>query len=646
MSEVEDPNRERWSSRLAFYFAAIGAAVGFGNVWRFPSLAKDYGGGAFFVPYLMALFFIGIPILILEISLGQYYQTSDIGVFGTFHPRWKGVGLTSVVCAYMLVTYYSVLISWVTHAFFDSFGNDHPWAKDGTTGDEAIDYFFNKIIGMETVGDDGRPTRVIGANVGFSALVWFVVWLCLAFGAKWTGRITYFTMGFPILLLFIFLIRAVTLDGSSDGIEEYIGKWEMDVLSDRADVWSTAVSQIFFSIGITFGTMTAFGSYLPRNEPATLNSFVIALSNSCFSFIAGFAVFASLGHLALKEGVSVNDLSYGGFSLVFGTWPVVLGGLSGGIHWVRLLFLNLFLLGIDSNFALLEGPLTAILDSVYFKNTSRAKMSALLCFIAWGLSIIYCTDAGLSFLDAIDFYINFVMLLIGCFETFAAGWIYGIQSQVETYGLNAVFAHFVANFGSVIIASGLWFGISDAGVAVWVGFIALVVLYLIGMGVTIFYLNQRSQENVEKLGSYNAMLVDFMYGNVLKLRAELSSVVGFLPVAWAIAMKQFLPQVILILFINLATSDNGSGEPLLGNYGNYPTWPYQVIGILIIVFTAFMFLIGLVAPRVYSGLAVVEIPNLDGNKEEPMKEEPLKEEPPKEGPIEGPKKDENFEYEA
>jgi len=88
----EPEERGEWSSRLAFYMATIGAAVGFGNVWRFPSLAVKYGGGAFFVPYLMALFLLGIPLAILEIGFGQYFQTGDIGVFGTFHPRLRGVG--------------------------------------------------------------------------------------------------------------------------------------------------------------------------------------------------------------------------------------------------------------------------------------------------------------------------------------------------------------------------------------------------------------------------------------------------------------------------------------------------------------------------------------------------------------------------
>jgi len=143
----EEKERERWTSNVAFYFAAIGAAVGFGNVWRFPALAADYGGGAFFIPYLMALFLIGIPLLILEISLGQYYQTGDVGVFGSFHRRWRGVGVASVACAYMVVTYYSVLIAWVIRAFFDSFGDNDPWANDGTTGEIAANYFVDEIIG-------------------------------------------------------------------------------------------------------------------------------------------------------------------------------------------------------------------------------------------------------------------------------------------------------------------------------------------------------------------------------------------------------------------------------------------------------------------------------------------------------------------
>ena len=119
-------------------------------------------------------------------------------------------------------------------------------------------------------------------------------------------------------------------------------------------MWSVACSQVFFSISLTFGLLTSYGSHCKRNEPVLLNSCVVIGLNSMYSVITGFAVFCALGHLAHLEGVEVTDLPLAGFGLVFGTWPVVLGTLPGGIHWVRLLFFNLFLLGIDSAFAFVE----------------------------------------------------------------------------------------------------------------------------------------------------------------------------------------------------------------------------------------------------------------------------------------------------
>ena len=204
-------------------------------------------------------------------------------------------------------------------AFFDSFGDDDPWAKKGGDGSEASKYFFNEIVGMDTVREGSlRPTRLVGANVGYSAVVWMCVWLCLAFGTENTGRIAYITMGLPILFLFIFLFRSIALEGASDGIEEYIGKWDMKVLREQPDVWSRAVSQIFFSLSTTMGTMPAYGSHCPRGEPAVLNSVVIGVSNCMFSFISGFAVFAAVGHLAHLQGVPVDKVPYETFSLVFG----------------------------------------------------------------------------------------------------------------------------------------------------------------------------------------------------------------------------------------------------------------------------------------------------------------------------------------
>mmetsp|Transcript_14648 Transcript_14648/g.29751 ORF Transcript_14648/g.29751 Transcript_14648/m.29751 type:complete len:649 (-) Transcript_14648:136-2082(-) len=601
----ETKDRERWSSTYAFYFAAVGAAVGFGNVWRFPALAADYGGGAFFIPYLMALFLIGIPLLMLEIGLGQYYQTGDVGVFGSFHRRWKGVGLCSVACAFILVTYYSVLIAWVINAFFDSFGGRDPWADDGVTGGEAIDYFIDKLIGASTLGDDGRPTRMVWANVGYSAVAWFLIWACLAGGTKWTGRITYLTMGIPIVLLFIFLFTSVTLEGANLGVKEYIGRWDMKVLTERPDVWSTAVSQIFFSIGVTFGIMTAFGSYNNRDRPVALDSFVIACSNSLFSFISGFAVFASLGHLADLQGVTVKELDFAGFSLVFGTWPVVFGTLPGGEHWVRLLFFDLFLLGIDSGFGLLEGSLTAAADTVYFCKWKKWQLAALQCIVGFGFSFIYCTDAGLNFLDAVDWYINFVLLLVGFFETFAAGWIYGLEDSIKSLGTKVVVSYGCANFLSVIAASCLWFGVSENGAAIGSGFAALFGVYAVGIVITAIFMKQR-MDQVPGKWTWSDMAWELAFGNIMHLRDRLANCVGFFPRIWAYMVKQFMPHVLLILFANLASSTNDNGKKVFGNYGGYRAWPFQYLGYGCVLFAGSLFLIGLVFPDAYDGLTLID----------------------------------------
>ena len=146
-----------------------------------------------------------------------------------------------------------------------------------------------------------------------------------------TGYITYGTMGLPIILLFLFLGRAVTLPGAEDGIQTYIGEWDMSVLVNQPEVWSKAASQIFFSLGLTSGIMTAYGSHVDRNEPALLKSVFIACSNCMFSFIAGFAVFGAIGHLAYVEDKDFSEISYASFGLVFGTWPVVLNTLPGKI---------------------------------------------------------------------------------------------------------------------------------------------------------------------------------------------------------------------------------------------------------------------------------------------------------------------------
>lgn len=571
---------------MAFYFAAVGSAVGFGNVWRFPTLAFSYGGGAFFIPYLLALFLIGIPILFLEIALGQWVQRGDVSVFAVFHKRMRGVGLTSIVCGFITLTYYSMLIAWTVRALFESGLDSAPWQDEASNSTIAAGYFTDTITGLGSVQKDMNPTKLIGTNVGYALLVQTIIFFCIAFGLKTTGTITFITMGFPIVLLFVFLIAGCSLEGSGKGIEAYIGEWDISTL--KGDAWSTAVSQIFFSLSVTFGVMTAYGSHMPRNEPAFMNSCVIAIANSMFSFIAGFAVFAAVGNEAFRTNTAITDIKSGGPSLVFGTWPSVLSKLPGGIHWVRLLFIFLLLLGIDSAFSFQEALITCVRDVTRFKNASKWKIALSIALVNWLLSFLYATDSGLLFLDTIDFYINFLMLLVGFLESFALGWIYDIENQIEKFGKIAVFSYMFANFGSVLFACAFWFGLNDH--AVWAGFVALISFYCLFMIVPIYLLKS------EKL------LMDLAFGNVLTFKKKVEPVIQYVPVAWCFLIKQIIPHVLLFLFVNLAQTKTDKGQSKFGHYEGYPFAPYQILGILTFCFALFIFFSATVVPDAYAVL--------------------------------------------
>ena len=524
-------------------------------------------------------------------------------MFGGIHRRLRGVGLSSIACGYMLVTYYSMLLAWVCNAFFMSFSSDNFWAQDEVTGTEAKNFFFNNIIGMETLGDDMLATRMVWKNAGYSLLSWVVIYLCVAFGLKATGRITYFTMGLPVILLFVFLGRAVSLPGAQAGIDEYIKDANWDVLADGV-VWQKAVTQIFFSLGITFGIMTAYGSHCKRDEPAFLNSCVISISNCLFSFIAGFAVFATLGYQADLDGLdSIADLEYKSFGLVFGSWPVALGTLPGGEHWVRLFFIMLFLLGIDSAFSFVEAFLTAFQDAERFKNVNRKILTLFISVVAFLFSLMYATDAGLIWLDTIDYYINFVMLLVGGFECYAAGWIYGIEEQIDNLGAKIVFSYMITTFGSVIVACCVWFGLITDN-AIWAGFVALIACYGSGMIYVIILMHKKKKED-PFVGTWGMMFYDLTMKNILDLSRDLSDVVGYMPhKLWAFLIKHFICPISIILFAlgadeNYYNADGDIVGKTFGRYAGYPFTPYQILGILCVAFVGFLFISSLILPQMY-----------------------------------------------
>ncbi len=406
-------SRLRWTSRTIFLFAAIGSAVGLGNVWRFPYLAHKYGGGAFLIPYLSALFILGIPLLILEFAIGQKLQKGAIDAFRTVNHRLRGIGFGAVFSGFVVVVYYAVVMAWCLHYFVNSFQADLPWAGD------AKGYFFNSVLQItDNIGTIGGINWPI-----FSAL--FVIWAIIYFsvwgGVKSVGKVVSITMPLPIILLIILFIRGITLDGSFSGIYYYINP-DFKALYDP-EIWLAAASQIFFTLSLGFGIMVAYASYNKETQDVAADAYTTAITNSAISLFAGFVVFAVLGYMAASTGVNVEEVVASGPGLAFVVFPEALSLMPWAPFFSAIFFLTLLLLGIDSAFSLVEAVNTVIVDRMGHVPVKRVAFYV--CTLAFLMGSIFTTGAGLYFLDIVDHFVtNFGLVLVGIFECIAVGWIY------------------------------------------------------------------------------------------------------------------------------------------------------------------------------------------------------------------------------
>jgi NSS family neurotransmitter:Na+ symporter len=394
--------------------AAIGSAVGLGNVWRFPYLAHKFGGGAFLLPYLIALFVIGIPLLILEFAIGQKIQKGAIGSFKAIHSKFGGIGLMAILSGFIVVCYYAVVMAWSLIYFISSFGVR--WASD------SKGYFFNNVLQIsDSVGQVG------GVNVMlFLALfaVWVLVYFCIWKGPQSVGKVIWLTVPLPIILLGVLFLRAVTLPGFLSGWAAYL-KPDWSALL-YADVWIAAISQIFFTLSLAFGIMIAYASYKREKDDVAKDSYITALVNSGISLFAGFVVFGVLGYMATQASTAVSEVVASGPGLAFVVFPEALSLMPWAGFFSAIFFITLLTLGIDSAFSLVEAVNVVISDSK--KAWVKHKIAFIVCLVAFLCGIIFTTRAGLYFLDIVDHFVtSYNLVLVGLFECILVGWVYGAE---------------------------------------------------------------------------------------------------------------------------------------------------------------------------------------------------------------------------
>jgi NSS family neurotransmitter:Na+ symporter len=409
-------HRPQWGTHIGFLFAAIGSAIGLGNIWRFSYLCYKNGGGAFLIPYIIALFIVGIPLMILEIGLGHKMKGAAPTSFRMVSKRWEWMGWWPVVfIMFGIVLYYSVIISWCLSYLFLSFNLG--WTSDPNT------FFFKKFLMISSGPFDigGIRMPIILSLI----LVWFLNWIIVFNGVqKGLERANKIFMPILFLLTTIIVLWSIQLPGADGGILIYL-KPQFSKLKD-IKVWMDAFGQIFFSTSIGFGIMIAYASYLPEKSQIVKDSFIISLSDSLFSIFAGFGVFSILGYMAHTTSKEFGEVVSQSIGLAFVAYPKAISILPALPSLFGILFFGILVIaGLSSSISILEAFISAIIDKF---NYSRKFVVSILSIAGLLGGIIFTTQSGLYWIDIVDHFLTqYGLILVGVLECIILGWLYGVK---------------------------------------------------------------------------------------------------------------------------------------------------------------------------------------------------------------------------
>ena len=402
--------REQWGSRTGFILAAVGSAIGLGNIWRFPYVAYDNGGGAFFVPYLFALLTAGIPLLVLEYSIGHRYRGSAPLALRRISPRIEWLGWWQGAIAFVIASYYAVIIAWAVAYTWYSF--TLAW------GDDPDTFLFQTYLRAADVGEIGGLVPAVAIPL---VLVWLVALGILIRGVRKGIEVATKVMIPTLVVVFaVLVIRALTLPGAAEGLDALF-RPDFGALGD-AQVWVAAYGQIFFSLSIAFAIMVTYASYLPPRSDLTNNAFIAGFANSSFEVLAGIGVFAALGVIAQATGVAIDEVATQGIGLAFVAFPQIINELPGLNALFGVIFFGcLVLAGLTSLISITEVSIAALVDKYGWRRNTAIAIGGGACAL---VSLLFTTAGGINFLDVADSFINnFGVALAGLVEVVLIAWV-------------------------------------------------------------------------------------------------------------------------------------------------------------------------------------------------------------------------------
>ncbi|OAG39801.1 hypothetical protein AYO21_06076 [Fonsecaea monophora] len=552
--QKSEDGRDQWPSRTAFLLASMGGCAGQGNLLRYPSVVYNNYGLQWFIPYLMAVFIVAIPALILEISIGQAYRGGSVIAFNNINRRLKGVGVGPIFVSFIVVHYFTVNLAWIMSYFRHSFTSPLPWEgriEEFYMGDVVNN--VDPIPGSLSNGNDNVVAYtdypgigLIGETVGWSAFIWFLVWISIFRGVGLTGRVVYFTMGLPIITTIIFVGRSLSLDNAGAGVRLLWATWRGGQLGSGT-IWQTAVGQVFFSTGVGFGYFTSYASYNAKHSNAVMDAFLICGSNVLFENFAALAIFGIVGYMRLwpEDGVRL-----GAFVVGFLTLPEAVIQMPGANFWAVLLFFTLVVLGFSSAFVMLDAVATMLVDAgIQF---SRPVIVTALTLLSFLLCLPYCTEFGYYLLDGIDRWINNVALIFVVWsEVVSATTVYRWPDVVSQTGMPALITYNVGYFGGQIVGVAVAHGAENAAAGAGAGFGLYVLMTTISVIISATPSVRAPRFWGRNVYASRLWYLAFYSGN--QLRRDLNVIVGHgknwnIPVAFPILLRYVSGPILAIVF--------------------------------------------------------------------------------------------------
>ncbi|XP_030296598.1 sodium- and chloride-dependent betaine transporter-like isoform X2 [Sparus aurata] len=468
--------RRKWANKMEFLFSVAGQIIGFANIWSFPFLCYVNGGGAFFIPYFILLFFCGMPLFVLETALGQYTSEGGVTAWRKICPMFEGLGMASQVLVMYLNIYYIVILAWTIFYLFSSIKSPLPWttcenwwnteqcfstfsvAADPhltqpdadwsflhnitTTSDfpdnfsYALDhklpeneFYTNRVLGMS---GDMYLTNVHWDVALCLLIAWIMCYFCVWKGIRSTGKAVYFTVTFPYLLLVILFFRGVTLPGAWEGLKYYLLP-DVAMLA-RPRIWCDAASHVIHSYALSLGVLTSLGSYNKYNNDCYRDCLALCALNSATSVFAGVVVFSFLGFMVQLYDIPIEEFASGGVGMAFISFPKILSSMPVSSFWAVVFFLMILFLGLDTQFVFVESLATSITDMFPHhlrRPHARELLVLVIAVVCFLLGLPLLTDGGIVLFHMVDAYglSRITLFIIACLETIVIAWVYVLFSS-------------------------------------------------------------------------------------------------------------------------------------------------------------------------------------------------------------------------